>query len=47
VERIDCRGELDVYFELALPDLKPGDFVYVRVLQNDGAMAWSSPFYLR
>jgi hypothetical protein len=47
IERIDCRGELDVHFELGLQDLQPGDFVYVRVLQNDGGMAWSSPFYVR
>ena len=47
IERIDCRQELDVLFEVELEDLLPEDFVYVRVLQNDGALAWSSPFFVR
>jgi hypothetical protein len=31
----------------ALSGLREGDYVYVRVLQKDGGMAWSSPFFLR
>ena len=31
----------------ALPGLRSGDYVYVRVVQKDGALAWSSPFFLR
>ena len=27
-------------------DIKPGDYYYVRVRQVDGAMAWSSPFWV-
>ncbi len=46
IERVPCHGELDAYYETSLPGLKPGDFVYVRVLQNDGGLAWSSPFYI-
>jgi len=30
-----------------LPGLRSGDYVYVRVVQEDGGMAWSSPFFLR
>jgi len=30
-----------------LSDLRAGDYVYVRVVQRDGGMAWSSPFFLR
>jgi hypothetical protein len=28
-----------------MTDLKPGEHLYVRVVQNDGGLAWSSPFY--
>ena len=27
--------------------LKAGEYVYVRVVQEDRGMAWSSPFYVR
>jgi hypothetical protein len=35
----DWQGEREI------PNLAPGEYVYLRVLQVDGGMAWSSPFY--
>jgi hypothetical protein len=43
-------AEEDAVFDLSmswnLPDLQPDEYVYVRVVQADGQMAWSSPFYV-
>ncbi|MFT5289247.1 MAG: hypothetical protein ACI8QS_000145 [Planctomycetota bacterium] len=36
--------DLETLFEL--PGLKSGDALYVRVIQVDGACAWSSPFFV-
>lgn len=41
-----CRNELEYSASATLEALKPGDFVYVRVLQLDGGMAWSSPIFI-
>jgi hypothetical protein len=46
VERIPCSSELDLHLEIELEDLSAGDFVYIRVLENDGGQAWSSPFFI-
>ncbi|MCC7011790.1 MAG: CehA/McbA family metallohydrolase [Planctomycetes bacterium] len=43
---IPCRNELEFSASATLSDLKPGEFVYVRVLQLDGGMAWSSPVFV-
>lgn len=39
-------SEHDALVSLPLPDLGTGEYVYVRVLQSDGALAWSSPLYV-
>lgn len=44
VERWEGEGEL-AHLSLKLPAAKPGDFVYVRVTQVDGGLAWSSPVW--
>jgi hypothetical protein len=31
---------------LSIPSLRPGEYVYVRVVQEDGGAAWSSPVYV-
>jgi len=31
--------------ERQIPTLRPGEYVYLRVIQSDGGAAWSSPFY--
>jgi len=38
----DIEAEILVPFE----NPQPGDYVYVRIVQNDGGLAWSSPIYL-
>ncbi len=43
----DCEGRLSCSFEAELADLRAGEYVYVRALQNDGGAAWSSPFFVR
>jgi len=30
---------------IAMDPLEPGDYVYVRIIQEDGGAAWSSPFF--
>jgi len=30
----------------AIPSLRPGQYVYVRVIQEDGRAAWSSPIFV-
>ncbi len=58
VERVDVirRGEIvsvvpgssrrELSETLTLPPLRPGEYVYLRVVQEDGGAAWSSPFYV-
>ena len=46
VERTPMMGEQDAHFELPLVDLEATDFVYVRVVQADGGLAWSSPIFI-
>jgi hypothetical protein len=43
---LPCRGELDFAASATLADLAPGEFIYVRVRQLDGGMAWSSPIFV-
>ena len=44
--RYDLGGELDASTQLELASLSKGEYVYLRVIQEDGGMAWSSPFYV-
>jgi hypothetical protein len=47
IELIDPRGPLDLDFELAdVEDPQPGDYYFVRLIQLDGAQAWSSPIWV-
>jgi len=58
VERVDvirsgrvlasAEGEARSSMTLGYPvrDLAPGEYVYVRVVQEDGGAAWSSPFFV-
>lgn len=43
---LECRNELEYSASATLSALKPGEFVYLRVLQLDGGMAWSSPVFV-
>jgi hypothetical protein len=46
VERADARGAWEFTAAPQLADLAPGEYVYVRVTQVDGGLAWSSPFFV-
>lgn len=46
VQRLPECGRREFTVELPLPELRAGDnAIYVRVTQEDGHMAWSSPIY--
>ena len=45
VESLTLNGELKFVAELPLGELVPGAYVYIRVLQQDDALAWSSPIF--
>ena len=32
--------------EETVRDLEPGEYLYVRAVQEDGGAAWSSPFFV-
>lgn len=40
-------GEWSVAVRQELMNLEAGDYVYVRVVQQDGGLAWSSPIFVR
>ncbi|MEM7584447.1 MAG: DUF3604 domain-containing protein [Acidobacteriota bacterium] len=46
VDTLRCQGELDCSFGGTFEDLEVGEYLYVRVVQENGGLAWSSPFYL-
>jgi hypothetical protein len=39
------EGRRSLAFESSSPELAPGSWLYVRVRQEDGGAAWSSPFF--
>ena len=41
-----AEGQSDVLAAYPVRALRPGEYVYVRVVQVDGGAAWSSPFFL-
>ena len=40
------KGELETMLKFRIADLEPNEYVYVRVVQEDYGMAWSSPIYV-
>jgi hypothetical protein len=42
----EAEGRRDLELRETLRDLAAGEFVYVRVIQEDGGAAWSSPFFV-
>jgi hypothetical protein len=40
------KGELEAMLKFRIVDLGPGEYVYVRVVQENYGMAWSSPIYV-
>jgi hypothetical protein len=46
VDGIDVEGRLEVALERPVEGLRAGEYVYVRVVQEDDGAAWSSPIFL-
>ena len=46
VDSVGLEGLRDVALQRELEDLGPGEYLYVRAVQEGGGAAWSSPFYL-
>jgi Protein of unknown function (DUF3604) len=47
VARLPGDLGLSLDFERSIPMLGPGEFHYVRILQSDGGVAWSSPIFAK
>lgn len=47
VETLSGDGHWDVEAAFQPEDLAAGEYLYVRVVQEDGGAAWSSPFFVR
>jgi hypothetical protein len=43
---MEVEDLLEVTLQRQVDDLTPGEYVYVRVVQEDGGAAWSSPIYV-
>lgn len=39
-------GAMEARLDTEISGLESGDYLYLRMLQSDGALAWSSPFYI-
>jgi hypothetical protein len=46
LERVPCEGRRECSLARSLGDLRSGEYLYVRLIQEDGGMAWSSPFFI-
>lgn len=46
VERLELEGEGRFQGALSATELEPGQFLYLRVQQEDGGLAWTSPWFL-
>jgi hypothetical protein len=43
VDSLDVEDLTEVALQRRVEDLEPGEYVYVRAVQQDGGAAWSSP----
>jgi len=46
VDGLALEGQLEVAVQREIEDLQPGEYVYARVVQQDGGAAWSSPIFI-
>ena len=46
VVSLDAEGASELVLPPLELDLESGDYLYLRVVQEDGGLAWSSPFYV-
>ena len=45
VHALDAGGRRAWSWEAEISGLAPGEYLYLRAVQDDGGAAWSSPFY--
>ncbi len=43
---LPLNGAWDIDLEIPLSELKDGDYVYARLIQEDGGLAWTSPWFI-
>ncbi len=46
VQQLDGEGRREMLVSWAVPPLHAGEFLYVRVVQQDAGVAWSSPWFI-
>ena len=46
IDQLDAEGRLELTLQRSLSELRSGEYVYLRAVQEDGGMAWSSPIFL-
>ena len=46
VDAEELEGVLEATLQRPVNELRSGEYVYVRVVQEDGGMAWSSPIFI-
>jgi len=46
IDQLDAEGRLELTLQRNLSELRSGEYVYLRAVQEDGGMAWSSPIFL-
>jgi hypothetical protein len=46
VGKIEGEGRQSLTGNVEIPRLKPGEYLYLRVVQEDGGAAWSSPVFV-
>jgi hypothetical protein len=46
IDQLDAEGRLELTLQRSLSDLRTGEYVYLRAVQEDGGMVWSSPIFL-
>jgi len=47
VDGIALEGRLEVSVQRPVEELRAGEYIYVRAVQEDGGAAWSSPVFIR
>jgi hypothetical protein len=46
IDALEAEGQLELMLQRNLSNLRSGEYVYLRAVQEDGGMAWSSPIFL-
>jgi hypothetical protein len=46
VDGLEADGALDTVLQRKIEGLRAGEYIYVRVVQQDGGTAWSSPIFI-